>query len=98
MAPKYFSAGEKQFKSLASPEYIATPGTHDSILIKHATGNYLRNSELDGGLSYADEYFERRLTNASSESFNAKIKVFRTQFRGVGDIKFFMFRPATLYS
>jgi transposase len=43
-------------------------------------------------------YFEDRLTNASAESFNAKIKAFRTQFRGVGDIKFFMFRLATLYS
>lgn len=43
-------------------------------------------------------YFERRLTNASAESFNAKIKAFRTQFRGVGDMKFFMFRLATLYS
>ena len=42
-------------------------------------------------------YFERRLTNASAESFNAKIKAFRTQFRGVGDIKFFMFRLPTLY-
>lgn len=43
-------------------------------------------------------YFEKRLTNASAESFNAKIKAFRTQFRGVGDIKFFMFRLATLYA
>ena len=43
-------------------------------------------------------YFEERLTNASAESFNAKIKAFRTQFRGVGDIKFFMYRLATLYS
>lgn len=43
-------------------------------------------------------YFENRLTNASAESFNAKIKAFRSQFRGVGDIKFFMFRLAQLYS
>lgn len=43
-------------------------------------------------------YFERRLTNASAESFNAKIKAFRTQFRGVGDIKFFMYRLAKLYA
>ena len=42
-------------------------------------------------------YFEDRLTNASAESFNAKIKAFRTQFRGEGDIKFFMYRLATLY-
>ena len=43
-------------------------------------------------------YFDRRLTNASAESFNAKVKAFRTQFRGVGDIKFFMFRLATQYA
>lgn len=43
-------------------------------------------------------YFDRRLTNASAESFNAKIKAFRSQFRGVGDICFFMFRLATLYA
>ena len=43
-------------------------------------------------------YFEDWMTNASAESFNAKIKAFRTQFRGVGDIRFFMYRLATLYS
>ena len=43
-------------------------------------------------------YFEERLTNASAESFNAKIKAFRSLFRGVGDIRFFMFRLATQYS
>ena len=43
-------------------------------------------------------YFEERLTNASAESFNAKVKAFRAQFRGVGDIKFFMFRLATQYA
>ena len=32
-------------------------------------------------------YFDERLTNASAESFNAKIKALRSQFRGVGDIK-----------
>lgn len=43
-------------------------------------------------------YFEERLTNASAESFNAKIKAFRSQLRGVCDVKFFMFRLATQYS
>ena len=37
-------------------------------------------------------------TNTSAESFNVKIKAFRTQFRGVGDIKFFMYSLATLYT
>lgn len=43
-------------------------------------------------------YFIDRLTNASAESFNAKIKAFRTQLRGVTDVRFFMFRLATLFS
>ena len=43
-------------------------------------------------------YFEERLTNASAESFNAKIKAFRSQLRGVADLKFFMFRLARLYA
>ena len=43
-------------------------------------------------------YFDERLTNASAESFNAKIKALRSQFRGVGDIKFFMYRLAMLYA
>ena len=55
--PRYFAAGEKQLRSLASDEYLAEPGTHGAFIIKHATGNYLRHSELDGALSYADYYF-----------------------------------------
>ena len=34
-------------------------------------------------------FFERRATNAAAESFNAKIKAFRAQFRGVKDRAFF---------
>lgn len=41
-------------------------------------------------------YFEKRLTNASAESFNAKIKVLRSQLRGVADVKFSMLRLAKL--
>lgn len=41
-------------------------------------------------------YFVNRSTNAGAESFNAKIKAFRSQFRGVTDIPFFLFRLAKL--
>ena len=34
-------------------------------------------------------FFEHRSTNASSESFNAKIKAFKSQFRGVRVVRFF---------
>ena len=42
-------------------------------------------------------YFNQRETNASAESFNAKVKNFRTLQRGVSDIKFFLYRLAKLY-
>ena len=43
-------------------------------------------------------YFERRSTNASAESFNAKIKAFRNQFRGVRKVDFFLFRLTKLFA
>lgn len=43
-------------------------------------------------------YFNGRSTNASAESFNAKLKGFRALVRGVRDVKFFLFRVAKLYS
>ena len=41
-------------------------------------------------------YFVNRETNAFAESFNAKIKAFRAQFRGVKDKAFFLYRLAKL--
>lgn len=41
-------------------------------------------------------FFINRATNASAESFNAKVKAFRSQFRGVTDIPFFLFRLTKL--
>jgi len=43
-------------------------------------------------------YFHSRATNASAESFNAKIKGFRALLRGVTDIKFFLFRLERLFA
>lgn len=43
-------------------------------------------------------FFDRRSTNAASESFNTKIKAFRSQFRGVTDKAFFLFRLTKLYA
>ncbi|MFH6990727.1 transposase [Flavobacterium collinsii] len=43
-------------------------------------------------------YFDNRNTNTSAESFNAKIKAFRSQFRGVRDIDFFLFRLSNLFA
>lgn len=43
-------------------------------------------------------YFENRSTNASAESFYAKIKAFRSQFRGVRNVDFFLFRLSEIYA
>lgn len=43
-------------------------------------------------------YFPNGSTNASAESFNAKLKGFRSLVRGVRDINFFLFRVSTFYA
>jgi transposase len=42
-------------------------------------------------------YFYDRRTNASAESFNAKVKNFRTLQRGVRDVTFFLYRLSKIY-
>jgi transposase len=42
--------------------------------------------------------FENRSTNAAAESFNAKVKAFRSQLRGLTGIPFFIFRLAKLFA
>ena len=43
-------------------------------------------------------FFENRLTNAAAESFNAKLKSFRNTFRGVDDVRFYLYRVMMLYA
>ena len=43
-------------------------------------------------------YFRRRATDASAEAFNSKVKIFRSQMRGVRDRDFFIFRLVKLYA
>jgi transposase len=43
-------------------------------------------------------YFNNRTTNAAAESFNAKIKAFRAQFRGVRSATFFLYRLSQIYA
>lgn len=43
-------------------------------------------------------FYDNRASNAMAESFNAKIKLFRANLRGVADKKFFLFRISKLYA
>ena len=43
-------------------------------------------------------FYNNRSSNAAAESFNAKIKMFRANLRGVSDKRFFLFRISKLYA
>ena len=43
-------------------------------------------------------FFDNRSTNANAESYNAKLKLFRANLRGVKDVKFFLFRLEKLFA
>ncbi len=43
-------------------------------------------------------YFINRSANASTESFNTKIKAFRAQFRGVKNVEFLLYRLTTIFA
>ena len=70
-------------------------------------GNYISNDRFGFNVIAATFYehydeilnfYNNRSSNALAESFNAKIKLFRANLRGVIDKKFFLFRIANLYA
>lgn len=52
---------EKQIRSLTSSEYLAEVGTNCDFVLKHSTGHYPQNSEIDTAISYADYYYVEAL-------------------------------------
>ena len=56
------AAAERILRTLASPEYLAEPGTLGGFLLKHCVGNLPENSEVDVPLTYADYYFLEALS------------------------------------
>ncbi|WP_245875010.1 hypothetical protein [Bacteroides cutis] len=56
-------------------------GTHKNFILMHATGNFLRSSELDGSLSYADYYFMEGLLRYLK--IINKQKLYQLQCKGI---------------
>ncbi|MGL5938391.1 MAG: hypothetical protein ACRCY5_06675 [Phocaeicola sp.] len=52
------------------------------------------------GLTFSGEpnFFNNHVTNASAECFNAKLKKFRVDLRGVNDVPFFLYRVVNIYA
>ena len=53
----YKKEAVKIVESLASENYTAKVGTNNNFILKHATGNFPINKEIDKPLVYADYYF-----------------------------------------
>nr|WP_298767731.1 transposase [uncultured Polaribacter sp.] len=70
-----------------------------NIKFKQSNFKSFRTKARTMSINYKNilNYFEYRNTNAAAESYNAKIKVFRAQFRGVRIIEFFLFRLTTIF-
>lgn len=54
---KYMQVVDKQVRTLASDEYTAKLGENGDFILKHSTGAFPFNSEIDAPLTYADYYY-----------------------------------------
>ena len=59
---------------------------------------YTTANTLKANFNNILNFFNSRNTNANAESFNAKIKLFRANLRGVTDTTFFLFRLHKLFT
>ncbi len=53
----YQNQADKILRSLSAPEYRAALGENNFFLLKHSTGDYPKDSEIDVPIIYADYYF-----------------------------------------
>ncbi len=54
---RFLDFAREQLLSLASPAYLAEPGSNGNFLLLHSTGHLPGDSEIDVPLVYADYYF-----------------------------------------
>ena len=101
---------EKAYKLTHSLRQIYS-NTKDKIVARTKLAHWYKDVEESGFKSFNTiaatiythytsilNFFDNRSTNASAESFNAKLKAFRRTQRGVSDMKFFLFRIAKIFA
>jgi transposase len=86
---EYKTISKEQFSKVIQEEEVAQAGFKTFNTISRTIQNHYQTIL---------NYFDNRSTNASAESFNAKIKAFRSQFRGVRNIEFFLYRLTQIYA
>lgn len=59
---KYMAVVDTQIRTLSSVEYTAKLGENGDFILKHSTGAFPFNAEVDAPLTYADYYYLEALT------------------------------------
>ncbi len=70
---EYKQIADTILASLSSPEYLAEVGTNHNFLLKHSTGHFAKNSEVDAPLNYADYYYLESLYRQKQLNAGEKI-------------------------
>jgi unsaturated chondroitin disaccharide hydrolase len=60
-AKTYFTTAAAMLHSLSSPAYRAAVGENGGFILKHGTGNFPKNADIDVPLIYADYYYVEAL-------------------------------------
>lgn len=86
---------ENTSKSIAETQLNQWVSDSNTLGFKqfNTASNSIKNN-MDNILNF----FDNRSTNASAESFNSKIKLFRANLRGVSKLNFFLFRLQKLFA
>lgn len=65
LSNKCLSQAVATLKALSSEEYFAANGEAGGFILKHSTGHFLKDSEVDVSLTYADYYYMEALYRLS---------------------------------
>jgi hypothetical protein len=86
------------FPSLSVSSVCEYPDLRHAYSLTHSLRMIYNKATIYEHYDEILNFFVNRSTNASAESFNAKIKAFGASLKGVVDIKFFLFRLAKIYA
>jgi len=71
--PVYREVAERELRTLASPDYLAGPGTNCGFILKHSVGSLPARSEVDVPLTYPDYYFLEALLKYRSATSHPRL-------------------------
>lgn len=68
----YLKEAEAMLRSLSSPAYLSHVGESGGFILKHGTGNFPKNADIDVPLIYADYYYVEAMLRYKNLNKNSK--------------------------